>query len=144
MKDCKFLKPFEAEIQNLFPDHKVEWYRDDSNTEYEEIRIDNKTVMCTDVGEFTDYHDILGNGGGEKIFHHSIVVHFPFINDDYEFMGLSIKDPYKHKIEPIKFELFCEHKILRMFFPFLMETNDEVIKKVFANLCDISELQKDF
>lgn len=124
MKDCKFLKPFEAEIQNLFTDHKVEWYRDDSNTEYEEIRIDNKTVMCTDVGEFTDYHDVLGNGGGEKIFHHSIVVHFPFINDDYEFIGLSIKDPYKHKIEPIKFELFCEHKILRMFFPFLMETND--------------------
>ena len=142
MKDCKFLKPFEAEIQNLFPDHKVEWYRDDSNTEYEEIRIDNKTVMCTDVGEFTDYHDL--GAGGVKICHHSIFVNFPFVDDTYDLMGFTIIDPYKQKIKPIKFELFCDHKILRMFFPFLMETNDEVIKKVFANLCDISELQKDF
>lgn len=144
MKDCKFLKPFEKEIQELYPDHKVEWYRSDDNTEYEEIRIDDKCVMNTDVGEYSDYYNVFNEGDGKKVFHHSIIVNFPFIDDTYDLMGFTIIDPYKQKIKPIRFELFCDHKMLREMFPYLMEKSDEVIKKVLANLYDLEDAQRDF
>lgn len=142
MKDCRFLQPFEKELQALFPDHEVKWVRDDSNTEYEEIRIDNQMVMNTDVSQFECY----GENFGEQKFarHHSIVVFFPFVDTSYEFGGLQIIDPYRARISPVRFELFCDHKILRELFPYLMEKDDSVIKKVMANLCEMDEAQKDF
>ena len=142
MKDCRFLQPFEKELQALFPDHEVKWVRDDSNTEYEEIRIDNQMVMTTDVSQFECY----GENFGEQKFarHHSIVVYFPFIESGYDFGGLHIEDPYRARISPVRFELFCEHKILRELFPYLMEKNDSVIKKVMCKLCVLDEAQKDF
>lgn len=142
MKDCRFLQPFETELQKLFPDHEVKWVRDNSNTEYEEIRIDNQVVMNTDTSEFTSYDEDFGEPVKKR--NHSIIVYFPFIATGYEMCGFYIEDPYKTKISPIRFELFSNHRILRELFPYLMETDDTVIKKVLLNLYELDEAQKDF
>ena len=54
MKDCRFLLPFVDELRKLYPDHKIEWVRDDTNTEYEKINIDDKTFIYTEIGHTLD------------------------------------------------------------------------------------------
>lgn len=143
MKDCKFLLPFVDEIRRLFPGHEVEWVRDDSNTEYEEIQIDGQKVMSTDVSEYeSDY--CYETSRPKYSRHHSIIVHFPFIKTEYEYEGLHVIDPYRENYPSERFELFCGHECLRCIFPWLMESDESVIKKVMNNLHLMDESQKDF
>jgi hypothetical protein len=88
MKDCRFLLPFVDELRKLYPDHKIEWVRDDTNTEYERINIDDKTFIYTEIGHTLD------ELGKDKVVSASIVVEFQNLSSVSEFMGWSIDDPY--------------------------------------------------
>lgn len=70
MKDCRFLLPFVDELRKLYPDHKIEWVREDTNTEYEKINIDGKTFIHTEISHTLD------ELGKDKIISANIVVEF--------------------------------------------------------------------
>ena len=88
MKDCRFLLPFVNELRELYPDHKIEWVRDDTNTEYEKINIDDKTFIYTEIGHTLD------ELGKDKVVSASIVVEFQNLSSVSEYMGFTIDDPY--------------------------------------------------
>lgn len=88
MKDCRFLLPFVDELRKLYPDHKIEWVRDNTNTEYERINIDDKTFIYTEIGHTLD------ELGKDKVISASIVVEFQNLSTVSEFMGFTIDDPY--------------------------------------------------
>lgn len=88
MKDCRFLLPFVDELRELYPDHKIEWVRDNTNTEYEKINIDDKTFIYTEIGHTLDEF------GKDKVVSASIVVEFQNLSSVSEYMGFTIDEPY--------------------------------------------------
>ena len=139
MKDCRFLLPFVDELRKLYPDHKIEWVRDNTNTEYERINIDDKTFIYTEIGHTLDEF------GKDKVISASIVVEFQNISSVSEFMGFTIDDPYSviHE-KTIRLALFSNHKCLREIFKFILTDSPELVRKQMENIYRLNEMEKDF
>ena len=139
MKDCRFLLPFVDELRKLYPDHKIEWVRDDTNTEYEKINIDDKTFIYTEIGHTLD------ELGKDKVVSASIVVEFQNLSSVSEFMGFTIDDPYSviHE-KTIRLALFSNHKCLREIFKFILTDSPELVRKQMENIYRLNEMEKDF
>lgn len=139
MKDCKFLLPFVDELRKLYPDHKIEWIRDDTNTEYERINIDDKTFIYTEIGHTLDEF------GKDKVVSASIVVEFQNLSSVSEFMGFTIDDPYSVIHErTVRLSLFSNHKCLREIFKFILTDSTELVRKQMENIYRLSEMERDF
>lgn len=139
MKDCRFLLPFVDELRKLYPDHKIEWVRDDTNTEYERINIDDKTFIYTEIGHTLD------ELGKDKVISASIVVEFQNLSTVSEFMGFTIDDPYSVIHErTVRLSLFSNHKCLREIFKFILTDSPELVHKQMENICRLSEMERDF
>ena len=139
MKDCRFLLPFVDELRKLYPDHKIEWVRDDTNTEYEKINIDDKTFIYTEIGHTLD------ELGKDKVVSASIVVEFQNLSSVSEFMGFTIDDPYSVIHErTVRLSLFSNHKCLREIFKFILTDSPELVHKQMENICRLSEMERDF
>ena len=139
MKDCRFLLPFVDELRKLYPDHKIEWIRDNTNTEYERINIDNKTFIYTEIGHTLD------DFGKDKVVSASIVVEFQNLSSVSEFMGFTIDDPYSIMNERIvRLSLFSNHKCLREIFKFILNDSPELVRKQMENIYRLSEMESDF
>ena len=139
MKDCRFLLPFVDELRKLYPDHKVEWVRDNTNTEYERINIDDKTFIYTEIGHTLD------ELGKDKVVSASIVVEFQNLSSVTEFMGFSIDDPYSIiKERTVRLSLFSNHKCLREIFKFILTDSPELVHKQMENIYRLSEMESDF
>lgn len=139
MKDCRFLLPFVDELRKLYPDHKIEWVRDDTNTEYEKINIDDKTFIYTEIGHTLD------DFGKDKVVSASIVVEFQNLSSVSEFMGFTIDDPYSviHE-KTVRLSLFSNHKCLREIFKFILTDSPELVHKQIKNILRLSEMERDF
>lgn len=139
MKDCRFLLPFVDELRKLYPDHKIEWVRDNTNTEYERINIDDKTFIYTEIGHTLD------ELGKDKVVSASIVVEFQNLSSVSEFMGFTIDDPYSviHE-KTIRLALFSNHKCLREIFKFILTDSPELVRKQMENIYRLNEMEKDF
>lgn len=139
MKDCRFLLPFVDELRKLYPDHKIEWVRDNTNTEYERINIDDKTFIYTEIGHTLD------ELGKDKVISASIVVEFQNLSTVSEFMGFTIDDPYSiiHE-KTVRLSLFSNHKCLREIFKFILTDSPELVHKQMENICRLSEMERDF
>lgn len=139
MKDCRFLLPFVDELRKLYPDHKIEWVRDDTNTEYEKINIDDKTFIYTEIGHTLDEF------GKDKVISASIVVEFQNLSSVSEFMGFTIDDPYSVIHErTVRLSLFSNHKCLREIFKFILTDSPELVRKQMENIYRLNEMEKDF
>lgn len=139
MKDCRFLLPFVDELRKLYPDHKIEWVRDDTNTEYERINIDDKTFIYTEIGHTLD------DFGKDKVVSASIVVEFQNISSVSEYMGFTIDDPYSVIHErTVRLSLFSNHKCLREIFKFILTDSPELVHKQMENIYRLNEMEKDF
>ena len=139
MKDCRFLLPFVDELRKLYPDHKIEWVRDDTNTEYEKINIDDKTFIYTEIGHTLD------DFGKDKVVSASIVVEFQNISSVSEYMGFTIDDPYSVIHErTVRLSLFSNHKCLREIFKFILTDSPELVRKQMENIYRLSEMERDF
>lgn len=139
MKDCRFLLPFVDELRKLYPDHKIEWVRDDTNTEYEKINIDDKTFIYTEIGHTLD------ELGKDKVVSASIVVEFQNLSTVSEFMGFTIDDPYSVIHErTVRLSLFSNHKCLREIFKFILTDSPELVHKQMENIYRLSEMERDF
>lgn len=139
MKDCRFLLPFVDELRKLYPDHKIEWVRDDTNTEYEKINIDNKTFIYTEIGHTLD------ELGKDKVVSASIVVEFQNLSSVSEYMGFTIDDPYSVIHErTVRLSLFSNHKCLREIFKFILTDSPELVRKQMENIYRLSEMERDF
>lgn len=139
MKDCRFLLPFVDELRKLYPDHKIEWVRDDTNTEYERINIDDKTFIYTEIGHTLDEF------GKDKVVSASIVVEFQNLSSVSEFMGFTIDDPYSVIHErTVRLSLFSNHKCLREIFKFILTDSPELVHKQMKNILRLSEMERDF
>lgn len=139
MKDCRFLLPFVDELRKLYPDHKIEWVRDDTNTEYERINIDDKTFIYTEIGHTLD------DFGKDKVVSASIVVEFQNLSSVSEFMGFTIDDPYSIMNDKIvRLSLFSNHKCLREIFKFILTDSPELVRKQMENIYRLSEMESDF
>lgn len=139
MKDCRFLLPFVDELRKLYPDHKIEWVRDDTNTEYEKINIDDKTFIYTEIGHTLD------ELGKDKVVSASIVVEFQNLSSVSEFMGFTIDDPYSVIHErTVRLSLFSNHKCLREIFKFILTDSPELVRKQMENIYRLNEMEKDF
>ena len=139
MKDCRFLLPFVDELRKLYPDHKIEWVRDNTNTEYERINIDDKTFIYTEIGHTLD------ELGKDKVVSASIVVEFQNLSSVSEFMGFTIDDPYSVIHErTVRLSLFSNHKCLREIFKFILTDSPELVRKQMENIYRLSEMEKDF
>ena len=139
MKDCRFLLPFVDELRKLYPDHKIEWIRDDTNTEYERINIDDKTFIYTEIGHTLD------DFGKDKVVSASIVVEFQNLSSVSEFMGFTIDDPYSIMNDKIvRLSLFSNHKCLREIFKFILTDSPELVRKQMENIYRLSEMESDF
>jgi hypothetical protein len=138
MKDCKFLLPFVDELRKLYPDHKIEWYRNEFNTEYEEIKIDGVRYINTNIG----YHS--SDIDDKEVFHANIEVHFSNINTKTNYDGLIVDDPYSNLVPPVILEIFSDHQCLREIFNFLLSDNADYIKKRMANLIKLDKIKRDF
>lgn len=139
MKDCRFLLPFVDELRKLYPDHKIEWVRDNTNTEYERINIDDKTFLYTEIGHTLDEF------GKDKVVSASIVVEFQNLSSVTEFMGFSIDDPYSIiKERTVRLSLFSNHKCLREIFKFILTDSPELVHKQMENIYRLSEMESDF
>ena len=139
MKDCRFLLPFVDELRKLYPDHKIEWVRDDTNTEYERINIDDKTFIYTEIGHTLDEF------GKDKVVSASIVVEFQNLSTVSEFMGFTIDDPYSVIHErTVRLSLFSNHKCLREIFKFILTDSTELVHKQIENIYRLSEMERDF
>lgn len=139
MKDCRFLLPFVDELRKLYPDHKIEWVRDDTNTEYEKINIDDKTFIYTEIGHTLDEF------GKDKVVSASIVVEFQNLSTVSEYMGFTIDDPYSVIHErTVRLSLFSNHKCLREIFKFILTDSPELVHKQIENICRLSEMERDF
>ena len=139
MKDCRFLLPFVDELRKLYPDHKIEWVRDDTNTEYERINIDDKTFIYTEIGHTLD------DFGKDKVVSASIVVEFQNISSVSEFMGFTIDNPYSVIHErTVRLSLFSNHKCLREIFKFILTDSPELVHKQMENIYRLNEMEKDF
>lgn len=139
MKDCRFLLPFVDELRKLYPDHKIEWIRDDTNTEYERINIDDKTFIYTEIGHTLD------DFGKDKVVSASIVVEFQNLSSVSEFMGFTIDDPYSVIHErTVRLSLFSNHKCLREIFKFILTDSTELVHKQIENIYRLSEMERDF
>lgn len=139
MKDCRFLLPFVDELRKLYPDHKIEWVRDDTNTEYEKINIDDKTFIYTEIGHTLDEF------GKDKVISASIVVEFQNLSSVSEFMGFTIDDPYSVIHErTVRLSLFSNHKCLREIFKFILTDSPELVRKQMENIYRLSEMERDF
>lgn len=139
MKDCRFLLPFVDELRKLYPDHKIEWVRDDTNTEYERINIDDKTFIYTEIGHTLDEF------GKDKVVSASIVVEFQNLSTVSEFMGFTIDDPYSVIHErTVRLSLFSNHKCLREIFKFILTDSPELVHKQMKNILRLSEMERDF
>jgi len=141
MKDCKFLLPFVDELRALYPDHKIEWVRSDYDTEHEQITIDDKPYIFTDIGYSEEPGD---DGFPKKVFHASIVVEFNNISTVQNFGGIMVNDPYARNIPPVRLQLFSDHKCLREIFKFILETDADLIRKQMANVCSFDIMNRDF
>lgn len=139
MKDCRFLLPFVDELRKLYPDHKIEWVRDNTNTEYERINIDDKTFIYTEIGHTLD------ELGKDKVISASIVVEFQNLSTVSEFMGFTIDDPYSviHE-KTVRLSLFSNHKCLREIFKFILTDSPELVHKQMENILRLSEMERDF
>lgn len=139
MKDCRFLLPFVDELRKLYPDHKIEWVRDDTNTEYEKINIDDKTFIYTEIGHTLDEF------GKDKVVSASIVVEFQNLSSVSEYMRFTIDDPYSviHE-KTVRLSLFSNHKCLREIFKFILTDSPELVHKQMKNIYRLSEMEKDF
>ena len=141
MKDCKFLLPFVDELRALYPDHKIEWVRSEYDTEHEQITIDDKPYIFTDIG----YSEETGDDGFPKqVFHASIVVEFNNISTVQNFGGIMVNDPYAGNIPPVRLQLFSDHKCLREIFKFILETDADLIRKQMTNVCSFDIMNRDF
>ncbi len=139
MKDCRFLLPFVDELRKLYPDHKIEWVRDDTNTEYEKINIDDKTFIYTEIGHTLDEF------GKDKVVSASIVVEFQNLSSVSEYMGFTIDDPYSVIHErTVRLSLFSNHKCLREIFKFILTDSPELVHKQMENIYRLSEMESDF
>ena len=139
MKDCRFLLPFVDELRKLYPDHKIEWVRDNTNTEYEKINIDDKTFIYTEIGHTLD------ELGKDKVVSASIVVEFQNLSTVSEFMGFTIDDPYSVIHErTVRLSLFSNHKCLREIFKFILTDSPELVHKQMENIYRLSEMERDF
>ena len=139
MKDCRFLLPFVDELRKLYPDHKIEWVRDNTNTEYERINIDDKTFIYTEIGHTLD------ELGKDKVVSASIVVEFQNLSSVSEFMGFTIDDPYSVIHErTVRLSLFSNHKCLREIFKFILTDSPELVHKQMENIYRLNEMEKDF
>lgn len=139
MKDCRFLLPFVDELRKLYPDHKIEWVRDNTNTEYERINIDDKTFIYTEIGHTLD------ELGKDKVISASIVVEFQNLSSVSEFIGFTIDDPYSVIHErTVRLSLFSNHKCLREIFKFILTDSPELVHKQMENICRLSEMERDF
>ena len=139
MKDCKFLLPFVDELRKLYPYHKIEWVRNETNTEYEKINIDDKTFIYTEIGHTLDEF------GKDKVVYASIVVEFQNLSSVSEFMGWSIDDPYSIMNErTVRLALFSNHKCLREIFKFILTDSPELVHKQMKNIYRLSEMERDF
>lgn len=139
MKDCRFLLPFVDELRKLYPDHKIEWVRDNTNTEYERINIDDKTFIYTEIGHTLD------ELGKDKVISASIVVEFQNLSTVSEFIGFTIDDPYSVIHErTVRLSLFSNHKCLREIFKFILTDSPELVHKQMENICRLSEMERDF
>lgn len=139
MKDCRFLLPFVDELRKLYPDHKIEWVRDDTNTEYEKINIDDKTFIYTEIGHTLD------ELGKDKVVSASIVVEFQNLSSVSEYMGFTIDDPYSVIHErTVRLSLFSNHKCLREIFKFILTDSPELVRKQMENIYRLSEMERDF
>ena len=139
MKDCRFLLPFVDELRKLYPDHKIEWVRDDTNTEYEKINIDDKTFIYTEIGHTLD------DFGKDKVVSASIVVEFQNLSSVSEYMGFTIDDPYSVIHErTVRLSLFSNHKCLREIFKFILTDSPELVHKQMENIYRLSEMERDF
>ena len=139
MKDCKFLLPFVDELRKLYPDHKIEWVREDTNTEYEKINIDGKTFIYTEIGHTLD------ELGKDKVISANIVVEFQNLSTVSEFMGFTIDDPYSIMNEKmVRLALFSDHKCLREIFKFILTDSPELVKKQMENLYRFDQVSRDF
>ena len=139
MKDCRFLLPFVDELRKLYPDHKIEWIRDNTNTEYERINIDDKTFIYTEIGHTLDEF------GKDKVVSASIVVEFQNLSSVSEFMGFTIDDPYSIMNDKIvRLSLFSNHKCLREIFKFILTDSPELVRKQMENIYRLSEMESDF
>ena len=139
MKDCRFLLPFVDELRKLYPDHKIEWVRDDTNTEYEKINIDDKTFIYTEIGHTLD------ELGKDKVVSASIVVEFQNLSSVSEYMGFTIDDPYSVIHErTVRLSLFSNHKCLREIFKFILTDSPELVHKQMENIYRLSEMERDF
>ena len=139
MKDCRFLLPFVDELRKLYPNHKIEWVRDDTNTEYEKINIDDKTFIYTEIGHTLD------ELGKDKVVSASIVVEFQNLSSVSEYMGFTIDDPYSVIHErTVRLSLFSNHKCLREIFKFILTDSPELVRKQMENIYRLSEMERDF
>ena len=139
MKDCRFLLPFVDELRKLYPDHKIEWVRDNTNTEYEKINIDDKTFIYTEIGHTLD------ELGKDKVVSASIVVEFQNLSSVSEYMGFTIDDPYSVIHErTVRLSLFSNHKCLREIFKFILTDSPELVHKQIENILRLSEMERDF
>lgn len=139
MKDCRFLLPFVDELRKLYPDHKIEWVRDNTNTEYERINIDDKTFIYTEIGHTLDEF------GKDKVVSASIVVEFQNLSTVSEYMGFTIDDPYSviHE-KTVRLSLFSNHKCLREIFKFILTDSPELVRKQMETIYRLSEMERDF
>ena len=131
--------PFVDELRKLYPDHKIEWVRDNTNTEYERINIDDKTFIYTEIGHTLDEF------GKDKVVSASIVVEFQNLSSVSEFMGFTIDDPYSVIHErTVRLSLFSNHKCLREIFKFILTDSPELVRKQMENIYRLNEMEKDF
>lgn len=139
MKDCRFLLPFVDELRKLYPDHKIEWVREDTNTEYEKINIDGKTFIHTEIGHTLD------ELGKDKVVSASIVVEFQNLSSVSEYKGFTVDDPYSIALEKIvRLALFSDHKCLREIFKFILTDSPELVRKQMDNLIRLDHISRDF
>ena len=139
MKDCRFLLPFVDELRKLYPDHKIEWVRDDTNTEYEKINIDDKTFIYTEIGHTLDEFC------KDRVVSASIVVEFQNLSSVSEYMGFTIDEPYSIMNEKtVRLSLFRNHKCLREIFKFILTDSPELVHKQMENIYRLSEMERDF
>jgi hypothetical protein len=139
MKDCRFLLPFVDELRKLYPDHKIEWVRDNTNTEYEKINIDDKTFIYTEIGHTLD------ELGKDKVVSASIIVEFQNLSTVSEYKGFTVDDPYSIALEKnVRLALFSDHKCLREIFKFILTDSPELVRKQMDNLIRLDHISRDF
>jgi hypothetical protein len=139
MKDCRFLLPFVDELRKLYPDHKIEWVREDTNTEYEKINIDGKTFIHTEIGHTLD------ELGKDKVVSASIIVEFQNLSTVSEYKGFTVDDPYSIALEKnVRLALFSDHKCLREIFKFILTDSPELVRKQMDNLIRLDHISRDF